>query len=64
MKLTHDDVRFLGRTVGLQIPNEDIANVTLRLEALFSAMEAVEAELGSAMDEVEPLPPVFPREDF
>lgn len=64
MKLSPDDVRFLGRTVGLAIPDEDLANVTLRLEALFAAMERLEAELGEAMDQVEPIPPVFPREDF
>jgi len=27
-------------------------------------MENIEAELGEAMNAVEPLPPVFPREDF
>lgn len=64
MKLTHEEVRVLARTVGLEIPDEDIANVTLRLSALFSAMQTIEAELGSAMDAVDPVPPVYPHEEF
>jgi len=28
------------------------------------SMEQIEAELGAEMDGVEPVPPVFPREDF
>lgn len=64
MKLTHDEVRLLARTVGLAIPDEDLENVRIRLEALFAAMQGIEAELGGAMDAVEPVPPVFPHEDF
>ena len=63
MRLTHDEVRLLARTVRLEIPDEDIENVTLRLSALFAAMETIEAELGAAMDAVDPVPPVYPHED-
>jgi hypothetical protein len=59
MKLTHDEVRLLARTVRLDIPDEDIENVTLRLSALFAAMQTIEAELGPAMDAVDPVPPVI-----
>jgi hypothetical protein len=50
--------------VGLEIPDKDLDNVTIRVASLLSAMEKIEAELGEEMNSVEPLPPVFPREDF
>ena len=64
MKVTREQVQALAAAVDLEIPAEDLDNVTIRVAALFSAMEAIEAELGEEMDRVEPLPPVFPREDF
>ena len=64
MKLSRDQVRALAATVDLEIPERDLDNVTIRVSALLSAMENIEAELGEAMNAVEPLPPVFPREDF
>ena len=64
MKLTRDQVKVLAAAVDLEIPEKDLNNVTIRVSALLSAMENIEAELGEAMNSVEPLPPVFPREDF
>ena len=64
MKLSRDQVKALATAVDLQIPERDLDNVTIRVSALLSAMENIEAELGEAMNAVEPLPPVFPREDF
>jgi len=64
MKLTRDQVKVLAAAVDLEIPEQDLDNVTIRVSALLSAMENIEAELGEAMNSVEPLPPVFPREDF
>jgi hypothetical protein len=64
MKLTRDQVKVLAAAVNLEIPEPDLDNVTIRVAALLSAMENIEAELGQEMDAVEPLPPVFPREDF
>ncbi len=64
MKLTTDEVRTLAAAVGLEIPDGDLTNVTIRVSALLSAMAAMERELGNAMDAVEPIPPVFPFEDF
>jgi hypothetical protein len=64
MNLTRDQVRLLAATVGLEIPDKDLDNVTIRFASLLSAMEQIEAELGEEMNSVEPLPPVFPREDF
>lgn len=64
MKLTRDQVKTLAATVGLEIPEEDLDNVTLRVSALLESMARIEADLGAEMDAVEPVPPVFPREDF
>ena len=63
MKVTRDQVKLLAAAVSLEIPEEDLDNVTIRVGALLSAMDAIEAELGAEMDRVEPVPPVFPRED-
>ena len=64
MKLTIEQTRTLAAAVGLEIPDEDLENVTLRASALLASMARLEAELGAELDAVEPLPPVFPREDF
>ena len=64
MSLTRDQVKVLAAAVGLEIPDQDLDNVTIRVAALLSAMERIEADLGEEMDAVDPLPPVFPREDF
>jgi Asp-tRNA(Asn)/Glu-tRNA(Gln) amidotransferase C subunit len=63
MKLTRDQVKTLAAAVSLEIPEEDLENVTIRVTALIEEMERIEAELGDQMDQVEPVPPVFPRED-
>lgn len=64
MKLTPDQTRVLAAAVGLEIPEEDLDNVSLRVSALLESMAQIEAALGDEMDAVEPVPPVFPREDF
>lgn len=64
MKLTRDQTRVLAAAAGLDIPEEDLESVTLRVAALLESMAEIEAALGAEMDGVEPLPPVFPREDF
>ncbi len=64
MKLTRDQVKLLAAAVDLRIPDEDLDNVTIRVSALLSAMDQIEVELSEEMNRVEPVPPVFPREDF
>ena len=64
MKFTRDQVRALAAAVDLEIPEKDLDNVTIRFASLMTALESIEAELGEQMNAVEPLPPVFPREDF
>ncbi len=64
MKPNREQTRTLAAAVGLDIPDADLDNVTLRTSALLASMARMEAELGAEMDAVEPLPPVFQREDF
>ena len=64
MKLTRQQVQALAAAVDLTIPEKDLDNVTNRTSALLSAMDEIEKDLGEKMDGVDPVPPVFPREDF
>ena len=57
-KMTRDQVKLLAAAVDLEIPEEDLDNVTIRVGALFAMMDAIESDLGAEMDKVEPVPPV------
>jgi hypothetical protein len=62
MNLTPQQARQMAQLIGLDIPEADLEGVALRLSSLLTAMEAVENELGAAMDKTEPIPPVYPHE--
>jgi hypothetical protein len=64
MRITLDQARILLAVQGLAIPERDIEEVALRLSTWLTALEEIEAELGEAMNAVDPAPPVFPREEF
>ena len=64
MKMTEDDIRNMSRAINLDIPDSDLNTIALRLSALLSVMEEVEKDFGPEMDEVDPIPPVYPREEF
>jgi hypothetical protein len=64
MELTPEQLRAMAKAIALDIPQADLENVRLRLSGLLTEMEAIERELGAEMDAVDPVPPVFPREDF
>ncbi len=64
MELTKDDVRNLAKTINLDIPEDDLNTVALRLSSALSVMELIEAEMGEEMDKIDPIPPVYPREEF
>jgi len=64
MEITPEQLLAMAKAISLDIPQGDRENVRLRLSGLLTEMEAIERELGPAMDAVEPVPPVFPREDF
>jgi len=64
MSLTTQQVRAMASVLNLAIPDADIENVRLRLSTLLAAMEEIERELGKEMDRTEPVPPVYPHEEF
>lgn len=64
MELSGDDIRNLAKTVDLQIPDADLNTIALRLSSLLSLMNELEKELGDEIDRIDPVPPVYPREDF
>jgi len=64
MDIDKEQLLAMARAVSLDIPERDVENVRLRLSGLLTEMEAIERELGAAMDAVEPVPPVYPREEF
>jgi len=65
MKLTKDDIRTMAKAINLQIPDEaDLNTIAIRLSSLLEIMGEIEKDLGPEMDKVDPVPPVFPPEDF
>ena len=64
MEISRDDLKAMARAMSLEIPEHDLENVRLRLSTLLTEMEAIERELGAEMDKVDPVPPVYPREEF
>jgi hypothetical protein len=64
MALTREQLISIAQIVGLEIPEADLNNVMLRLSAMLAAMDEIERELGPVMDRTEPVPPVFPHEEF
>jgi Asp-tRNA(Asn)/Glu-tRNA(Gln) amidotransferase C subunit len=64
MNLSHEEVEALAKTIGLEIPPEEFAHVMRQLAAVLAAMQEAEDRIGHLLDAVEPIPPVFPHEDF
>lgn len=64
MELSKAQVKVLTEIQGLTIPDEELDNIATRLSTWLTAMEQIEAELGEEMNQVDPIPPVFPREEF
>jgi hypothetical protein len=64
MRITSDQARVLLEMQGLRLSEADIAEVALRLSTWLTALEQIEAELGDAMNAVDPIPPVFAGEEF
>jgi Asp-tRNA(Asn)/Glu-tRNA(Gln) amidotransferase C subunit len=63
MKLSREHVEALAKTVGLDLPEDEIPHVVRQLAALLEAMQDAEDRIGHLLDAVEPIPPVFPHED-
>ena len=64
MDVSKDDIRSLAKIAALEIPDADLNTIALRLSSLLSLMNQIENELGDEMDKIDPVPPVYPRENF
>lgn len=64
MNVTIEQVRVLLQFQKLEVPDTEMEEIALRLSTWLTALEAIEEELGEAMDAVDPIPPVFPREEI
>lgn len=64
MEISIDQIRVLTKMQGLDVPEEDFASIELRFSTWLTAMEEIEAELGPQINAAEPIPPVYPREEF
>jgi hypothetical protein len=54
----------MARAAGLTIPAADLENVRLRLASGLAQMDEIERAIGAEMDRIDPVPPVFPHEEF
>ena len=64
MELNIEQIRVLSELQGLKLPEEELDNIAIRLSTWLTAMEQIEIEMGDQMNAVDPIPPVFPREEF
>jgi hypothetical protein len=64
MQVTEEYVRSTLKLQGIPVPESEIQNVFLRLSLWMKAFNEIEAALGTQMDDVDPIPPVYPHEDF
>lgn len=64
MQLTITQIRTLAEMQGLTLPEEDLESIEIRLATWLAAMAEIEAELGDLINAAEPIPPVYPREEF
>jgi hypothetical protein len=65
MDVSIEQLKVLLELQGMkQVPDEDMENIALRLTTWLTAMEKIEADMGIEINAAEPIPPVFPREEF
>jgi hypothetical protein len=64
MEITKEQLIAMANAISLDMAEGDLENVRVRLSTLLTEMEGIERELGPQMDQVEPVPPVYPREEF
>jgi hypothetical protein len=62
MDITAQQARLMLEIHGLQVPDSEIEEVALRFSTWLRALEEIEAEIGEQMDDVDPIAPVYPRE--
>jgi hypothetical protein len=63
-EITVTQVRTMLEFQGLRVPDDELNNVAIRLSTWLAALAEIEAVLGDRMNEVDPIPPVYPHEEF
>ena len=56
-ELSNEDIRVLGRAVGLQIGEPEVSHVAHSLNAMIEAIDEIDVP---GMNDVEPLPIILP----
>ena len=56
-ELSNEDIRVLGRAVGLDIGDDEVSHVTHSLNAIIEGIDEIEVP---GMNDVEPLPIILP----
>lgn len=64
MRPTLDYVRSALALQNIPVHEDEIDNIHQRLIIWFSALNDIERQLGAEMDDVEPIPPVYPHDMF
>lgn len=64
MKLTVDYVRSALALQAIPVHEDEIDNIYRRLVIWFSALNEIELRMGEQMNDVDPIPPVYPHEMF
>ncbi len=49
---------------GIPVPEEELDNIRMRFALWMEAMDEIEAAVGEQMNDVDPVPPVYPHEEF
>jgi hypothetical protein len=62
--VTEEYVRSMLAVQGIPVPESEIPNIVLRFSLWMKAFNEIESVLGSRMNEVDPIPPVYPHESF
>jgi hypothetical protein len=63
MEISKEQVRVLCQIQGLSVPEDELDDIATRMSTWLAALDQIEAELGDEMNEVDPLPPLFPADD-
>jgi hypothetical protein len=64
MHVTEDYVRSMLALQGVPVPEHEIPNIMLRFSLWMKAFNEIENALGDRMNDVDPIPPVYPHEEF
>lgn len=63
MLIHPEHIKSVASLSGLDIPEEDLLDVAVRLSAMLTALEEFELEMGDRIDAFEPIPPVYASEE-